>query len=83
MNAEAARGVRGRLNHAPLIPAAAHHQQLDVAQLGVIMTGDLHEEGIEVHVKEAGRHAGLDEEDGGGLERKHNVPSNRKPHVVR
>jgi hypothetical protein len=58
VNAEAACRVRGRLNHPPLIPAPAHHQQLDVAQLGVIVAGYLDEEGIEVHVEEARRHAG-------------------------
>ena len=57
VDAVRARAVGGGLDHAALVPPAAHHQQLDPAQLGVALPADLDEEGVEIHVENAGAHA--------------------------
>ena len=59
MDAEAARAVGGRLDDAPLVPPAADHQQLDVAQLGVPLAAHFDEEGVEIDVEDARAHGPL------------------------
>jgi hypothetical protein len=54
MDAIAACAVGGRLHHAALVAPPAHHQELDVAKLGVALAADFDEEGVEIDVKEAG-----------------------------
>jgi hypothetical protein len=44
------------LDDAPLVPPAAHHQQLQLPQLRVILTADLDEEGVQVDVEKSGSH---------------------------
>src|SRR3954447_23101839 len=58
MNAKAAGGMGGRLNHAPLVPASAHNQQFDLPELGVVVTADFDEEGVEIYMDESRGHAG-------------------------
>jgi hypothetical protein len=43
-----------RLHHAALVAPAAHHQELDVAKLGVALAADFDEEGVEIDVEDAG-----------------------------
>ena len=63
---EAPGAVGGGLHHAALVPPAADHEQLDVAELGVILSADLHEEGVEIHVNDPGGHARLDSDQEAG-----------------
>ena len=56
MDAEAARGVRGGLNHTSLVPPAADYQELDVAKLRMIVPAHFDEEGVEVHMENSGGH---------------------------
>jgi hypothetical protein len=56
VDAELPRPVRGRLHHAALIAPPAHHEQLDVAQLGIALPAHLDEERVEVHVQDARAH---------------------------
>ena len=44
------------LDHAALIASPAHHQQLDVPELGVPLPAHLDEEGVEVDVENACGH---------------------------
>jgi hypothetical protein len=60
VDAEPARAVRRRLHHAALVPPAAHHQQLDPAQLRVPLAADLDEKRVQIHVENAGAHAIFD-----------------------
>jgi hypothetical protein len=57
VDAELPRAVGGRLDHPALIAPAAHHQQLDPAQLGMTLPAHLDEKGVEIHVENAGAHA--------------------------
>ena len=57
MDAELAGAVRRRLYHPALVAPAAHDQQVDLPELGVAVPADLDEEGVEVHVHDAGGHA--------------------------
>ena len=72
VNAEASGRVGCGLDDPPLVPPAADHQQLDLAQLRMALAAHLDEEGIEVDVENAGRHSwSLHQEDRGCLERHH------------
>jgi hypothetical protein len=62
VDAEPAGGVGRGLHHPALIPASAHHQQLDVPELGVVLAADLDEEGIQIDVQQAGGHRATPEE---------------------
>jgi HSP20 family molecular chaperone IbpA len=54
MDAVAAGTVGCRLHHAALVAPPAHHQELDVAKLGVALAADFDEEGVEIDVEETG-----------------------------
>jgi hypothetical protein len=54
VDAEAPGGIRRRLHHPALIPPPAHHQELEVAQLGMAVAADFDEEGVEIDVDDAG-----------------------------
>ena len=63
----AAGAVRRGLHHAPLVPPAAHHQELDVPELGVVLTAHFDEERVEIDVQDASAHDGLGGGSGRGL----------------
>jgi hypothetical protein len=54
VDAVAPGAVRRRLYHPALIPPPAHHQELEVAQLGMALAADFDEEGVEIDVDDAG-----------------------------
>ena len=56
MDAEPASPVRCRLHHPALVAAAAHHQQLDVTELGMPLAADFDEERVEIDVENARAH---------------------------
>jgi hypothetical protein len=56
MDAELPCRIRGRLDDAALVPPPAHHQEVDVPELRVEAAADFDEQGVEIHVKESGRH---------------------------
>jgi hypothetical protein len=44
------------LDNPALVPAATYDEEVDIPQLGMILATDLYEEGVKVHVKDAGGH---------------------------
>ena len=59
VNAEAARGVGGRLDDPAAVAPAAHDEQLDIAKLGVPLATYLDEERVEIDVEDTCRHGYL------------------------
>ena len=55
-HSEAAGGIRRGLHYSPLVPAAAHDQALHLPELRVMAAANLYEEGVEIDVKQSGRH---------------------------
>jgi hypothetical protein len=57
--------VRGRLDDAPLIPSAAHDQELDIPELRMVVPAYLDEKGIQVDMNDASHDCSLHQENGG------------------
>jgi len=67
VDAVAPGAVRRRLHHAALVAPSAHHQELDVPQLGVALAADFDEERVQIDVQDASAHDGLGGGSGRGL----------------
>ena len=74
MNTEPARGMGSRLNHAALVPPAPDHEELDLAQLRVLLPAYLNEKGVQINVEDAGAHGwSLHQKDRSCLEGNHHA----------
>ena len=55
-HSEAAGGIRRGLDYSPLVPSTADDQALHLPELRVMAAANLYEEGVEIDVKQSGRH---------------------------